>query len=180
MKPVDEFDSKGFSITPVVGARTFKVDEDGWLTGPIYRNQRWADGENVATCQKHYNPFPMYYYGYTPTGTRFTVVPPPLPPEPAPHPLTDCRHGFYAYVAGSNDYHSHGEIFGVIQGYGEVMIGLRGFRCMKAKILGLHVKSSVGLERAALIAAHYPRTPWFDSFEALVGAFPPDIGVAGV
>jgi hypothetical protein len=172
MNPADEFDSKGFSITPVVGARTFKVDEDGWLTGPIYRKQRWVDGENVATCQKHHNPWPMLYY----INGKMQQFVAPDPPEPAPHPLTTCRHGFYAYVAGSNDYHNHGEIFGVIQGYGEVMIGLRGFRCMKARIVALHVKSSVGLERAALIAAHYPRVPWFDSFEAMVGAFPPDIG----
>lgn len=176
MNPVDEFDSKGFSITPVVGARTFKVDENGWLTGPIYREQRWVDGENVATCLRHRTPWPTPYFTIGPDG-RLARFEPPVPKEPPPHPLTECRHGFYAYVEGSNDYHNHGEIFGVIQGYGEVMVGVRGFRCMKARILALHVKSSVGLERAALIAGHYPRVPWFDSFEAMVGVFPPDIGV---
>lgn len=166
----EQFDSLGFAPGVVTGARTFRVDEGGWLTGVIHKT-RWVSGENKAECRAHIQPWPIMYW--TPSNPN----PRPLFEEPEPkepHGMLECRHGFHGYYEGSNDYRTQGEIYGVIEGYGEVVIGTRGFRAMKARIVALHVKSSVGLEKAALIAAHYPGVPWFDSFEDMVAAFPPD------
>lgn len=88
-----------------------------------------------------------------------------------------CRHGFYAYGDESNDYHQDGFVSGVIYGWGkEVMIGTRGFRCMRAKIAALCV-AEVRLadrERIELMQERYYTVPFFDTFKDMVAEFPPD------
>lgn len=161
-----DFNSLGFAEGVVIGARTFKVDEDGWLTGLFYKQQRWLPGVNVAECLAHTGYVHIRWSGSTGTVQE--------PPEPrGPHSLEDCRHGFYGYLDGSNDYHRHGPVYGVIEGWGESMHGPRGFRCMKAQILGLHVTDEVSPGVAALLSRNYPGVPWFTSFEELVAVFPP-------
>lgn len=171
MNGVDDFAGLGFAEGAVIGASTFKVTEDGWLRGLFYP-QIWRPGVNVAECMADFRPFPILPY--------YAVNPPPEPPKPRPpHSMEDCKHGFYGFLEGSNDYHSNGAVYGVIEGWGESMHGPRGFRCMKAEILGLHVTTKVSLELAAKLLANYPGVPWFDSFEAMVAAIPPqgfDVG----
>lgn len=55
--------------------------------------------------------------------------------------LTDCGCGFWAYWALNPAEFRMGEkpIVGVIKGYGKVLLGTRGFRSEKAKIVGLHL-----------------------------------------
>lgn len=54
---------------------------------------------------------------------------------------TDCGCGFWAYWALNPSEFRMGEkpIVGVIKGYGKVLLGTRGFRSEKAKIVGLHL-----------------------------------------
>lgn len=57
--------------------------------------------------------------------------------ESPDHQFADCTCGFYAYLNGVNDYISAGRVIGVVEGYGETLIGRRGFRSNKARILAL-------------------------------------------
>jgi len=88
--------------------------------------------------------------------------------------LADCAHGFYGYYEGSNDYKHKGRINAVIEGYGEVVIGTRGFRAMKARIIALHFPKKFDLKVANMVARNYPDVPMFGSFDDMVTTFPPD------
>jgi hypothetical protein len=47
-----------------------------------------------------------------------------------------CSCGFYAYY-GEQEHQYNGQIAGVIEGYGETLVGTQGFRSEKARILAL-------------------------------------------
>lgn len=93
--------------------------------------------------------------------------------------LENCRHGFYGYYDGSNDYYREGYVAGVIEGYGEAIIGTRGFRCMKARIVALCIPAGVEIERHHLVMRNYDGIPFFDSFKDMVTQFPPDDAGSG-
>lgn len=59
------------------------------------------------------------------------------------HNMAECSCGFYGFYDGSNDYKSDGTVSAVVEGYGETVIGTRGFRSMKAKIVALHIPGYV-------------------------------------
>lgn len=110
------------------------------------------------------------------------MVPAPVPAPPAPkrepeHNLETCKCGFYGYYDGSDDYHREGYVSAVVEGYGETLIGTRGFRSVKSKILALHIPTGVPAHLARLVARNYPEIPRFDSFEGMVEMFPTDAGV---
>lgn len=145
-----EFASLGFAAGIVRGVRSFSVDELGRLTGIHYR-QVWAPGENLAECRKEDD-------GHT------EVI------DFGAH-LPDCACGFYGYYDGSNDYRSSGAtITAVVEGYGSTVIGSRGFRCSKARIVALHIPDDV--KRSGVVARNYAEIPLFDSFLRMVQAFP--------
>jgi hypothetical protein len=63
-----------------------------------------------------------------------------LPREEEIHSLDGCTCGFYAFFnTTSNEYFSEDVVTGIIEGYGEVVIGPRGFRAKKAKIVALYI-----------------------------------------
>jgi hypothetical protein len=92
---------------------------DGLLTGVF--GGVWRRGENVAVC-----------------GGGQESPPCDLVPGP------ECGCGFWAYWALRHawrcDYYWHGEVVGIIQGYGRTRIGTRGCRCGKARVVSLHVR----------------------------------------
>lgn len=88
--------------------------------------------------------------------------------------LEDCKHGFYGYYDGSNDYYQHGRVMGVIEGYGETIVGTRGFRCMKARIVAIRIPKHVPDRLRTLVLRNYQGIPVFDSFKRMVAEFPPD------
>jgi hypothetical protein len=94
--------------------------------------------------------------------------------EKPPHGIDECHHGFYGYYEGSNDYYRPGRVSGVIEGFGQAVVGTRGFRCMKARIVALHIPADVPAEVAALVQAKYPAAAIFDTFERMVAEYPPD------
>jgi len=164
----EEFDSRGFHLGVFRGVRSFQMDEDGWLTGMVYR-QRWTNEVNEAECRRS----TTWVHGYV-KGIPTTIPAETLPPE---HGMSVCRHGFYAYGDESRDYHQTGFVSGVIYGWGkEVMIGTRGFRCMRARIAALCM-SEVKLaqrSRVELVHERYFNIPFYDTFEAMVADYPPD------
>jgi len=170
----------------VRGSRSFKVDYMGRLTGVAYPGV-WAPGENLAQCLKV--DWVMTYA--PPVDTRSWLekligVPAPRrtdctfsygPPEPDPtHSMSDCRCGFYGYYEGSNDFYEPGMVSGVVEGYGETLIGTRGFRCSKARIVALHIPVQVPVPQADLIRRNYQNVPFFPTFESMISEFPPDGG----
>lgn len=166
----DQFDSRGFVPGVFRGARSFRINSEGFLTGIVFR-QVWTVGVNEAEC-RHQEHQIGYYWG----PTSMMVDPVRLPDD---HGMDVCRHGFYAYAENSNDYHQPGFVSGVIEGYGkEVMCGTRGFRASKAVIVALCVSEVRLTERHLidLVPGNYPGVPFFDTFEEMTFAFPPDKG----
>lgn len=66
-------------------------------------------------------------------------VAPPIPPHMQSG--LECTCGFYAYHQGSvgtgthRGYPGHGQLMGIIEGYGTVVVGTKGFRAEKARIV---------------------------------------------
>lgn len=147
----DEFSGRSYGVGSVRGVRSFDVDEFGRLRGVSYKDA-WKPGENVAVCGRTrpaagwtsiggYSPYTTMTL-YVDANGRQTNSPPMVPTRPEPHSLADCSHGFYAYYDGSNDYKADSRISAVVEGYGETLIGTRGFRSEKAKIVALCVPDS--------------------------------------
>lgn len=70
-----------------------------------------------------------------------------------PAPWEGCTCGFYAYTnpeeSEVDEYRSHGEyVMGLIKGYGQTLIGSRGFRCEKAEIIALRDPTRGGRKTA--------------------------------
>ena len=193
---MSQFDGIDFAVGVVTGARSFEVDELGRLTGVNYK-QVWRPGENVAECRKREkdDSWSLYTSMFLKTLSSSAVpesftgrrgkksaasanVQVELKPEPQPHTMESCACGFYAYYDGSNDYHAKGRISAVVEGYGETLVGTRGFRAAKARIIALRIPKSVPIRLQTLVARNYPDVPLFTKFSEMVEAFPPDGGGA--
>lgn len=98
-------------------------------------------------------------------------------PKKPDHAFADCSCGFYGYFDGSDDYHDDGRVTAVVEAYGEAVIGTRGFRANKARIIALRVKPGVDEitePQARKVRTNYSGIPMFDSFERMVSEFPAD------
>ncbi len=150
------FDDDGeLAIGSVFGIRQWARDEQGRLKG--VHSLTWEDGENIAICEsaKHTPP-----YSLSPARAAQLKIKrddlkrlweqdkddeaykawQKLDAELNDPGFRDCGCGFWAYW----DFNPHefhlGEkpVVGVIEGYGKTIIGKRGFRCEKARIVALH------------------------------------------
>ncbi len=142
-------------------ARGAAVPVEGLLTGVF--GGVWRSGENVAVC------------GGSPGA-------PPCHGDLVPAPGCGC--GFWAYwalrYARRCDYYWRGEVIGVIQGYGRTRIGTRGYRCGKARILGLHVRPEDPDGQPPLLRRHelagvlssYYGVPCHPSLDEMLAAHP--------
>lgn len=169
-RPAGEFDGASFAAGVVTGTRSFDVDKLGRLVGVSY-SVVWTPGENQAKCMFR-DEFGAMLYGRGRPELREA--------RREPHSIADCAHGFYGYYEGSNDFYEAGRVMAVVEGYGETIVGTRGFRASKARIVALHIPSDVKLGRRQLIARNYPGIPIFESFDAMVSEFPPDDGGHGL
>jgi len=198
----DEFGGLGFAPGVIRGVRSFDVDKFGRLTG-IHYKQVWKPGENEAECRKNedssawmLNLNAISYYSSTPSAVAATndrksrgffggrvpqsdtvsQVQEAIATTPA-HDYSTCRCGFYGYFDGSDDYHDNARVTAVVEAYGEVVIGTRGFRAMKARIVALRIKDGedgITSHVARKVTNNYKGVAIFDSFESMVSAFPPD------
>ena len=167
-----DFEGKQFALGVATGTRSFDVDKLGRLRGVAY-SAVWRPGENQAECmERHYE---MAMFGVS-TAPAFSLRKSDKPE----HSIAECNHGFYGYYEGSNDYYEAGRIMGVIEAYGEAVIGTRGFRASKARIVALHIPDDVSAPLRKLIARNYPDVPRFDTFDAMVTMFKPDDGGQGL
>lgn len=151
---------------PVVGMRNWRIDTMFRLTGVIYKDSIWVPGENRALCRAEPRALTNGYYA-------FTAVSPTQSPKREPdHTMDECPHGFYAYYDGSRDYHERGDVTGIIQGYGEAVIGTKGFRCMKARILAFKFSKSIPAMVQNRITALYPDVAVFRSLDQMLAEYP--------
>lgn len=146
----NEFTGIPLAVGSVKGVRSFDVDNFGRLTG-VYYHSIWKPGENQAKCTRMHKPSKVLAgkaEGIT-AGQNYVIqtgmssvsfgITSNTKLYALDHGLDKCGHGYYAYYDGSNDYRSDGRVSAVVEGYGETVIGTRGFRATKAKILALHI-----------------------------------------
>lgn len=197
---MDGFETGEIGVGVVTGIRRWRLDDLGWLQGISYREQ-WAPGENVAVHGG--NGLPVEPVAPFTTTIAFdgrgNMIVRTAPAEPGPECLDlSCGScGYYGYFDGCAQYGSGG-VTGIIEGYGHVIIGTKGFRAQKARIValcpaparseGLTVGGSMwsitwdsapldnppgGL---ALMGRNYPEIPIFADEAAMLAAHPTDEG----
>lgn len=136
-------------------------------------NYVWQPGVNVARCQSAW--------------TYATSCPSPKQQNACWRvPNRTCGCGFWAYwhqISGG-----WGLLAGVIEGFGRTVLGEKGFRCEKARLLGLAVRhesyasnvwSGTPLPTPQSIVAHLARkfeVPCFPDVASLTYQFPPSDG----
>ncbi|KAE8763915.1 hypothetical protein [Georgenia thermotolerans] len=166
----------------VRGRRSFCVLPDGRLTG-VFFPQVWQPGENRASC---------FHDGGVvvrePDG-RLAVRGYSVRDIGAAHGLQGCTCGFYAYYR-ADPYARPRRVSGIIEGYGRVVLGTKGFRAQKARLVALVLPEELpGSENAptdavpadgrlapgdgARVRERYPDVAVFPREEAMVVAFPP-------
>lgn len=178
-----EFAGISLGLGVVRGVRSFDVDPHGRLMGINYK-VAWKPGENEAKCLL--DPYSTAIKGITnalsatytfsmvgggnitiPKATG-TAIEKAEPSEKATHSLDTCSCGFYAYYDGSNDYKSDARISAVVEGYGETLIGTRGFRASKARIAALCIPET---------KAKRPRIHWLTILWAAVACIFMALGI---
>ncbi|QJU52962.1 hypothetical protein SCB71_06485 [Herbiconiux sp. KACC 21604] len=143
---MSEFSGLGFGVGVVRGARSFNVTPDGRLTG-VFHQREWVAGENVASCMSlssSTDALIAAIRGLTRSSYGLPAIPfsGEVGPTPKSHDMSKCTCGFYAYYDGSNDYATDARVSAVVEGYGQTVIGTRGFRAGKARIVALHLEAS--------------------------------------
>lgn len=193
-----DFSQRPFVAGSLLGLRSFAVGPKGHLTGVVQKYPYKAD-ENVAMCvrgDRVLNKMLMHLEG--PVGQRAREA------EEA-HELLglDCSCGFYAYFTGIDPYStaasvmfgSTSRVTGVIEGYGRTVVGSKGFRAEKARLValvfGLEAKERLRNAHPILrlihgqralpfpshaewtqIEGHYPDVPLYASVEEALAAHP--------
>lgn len=169
--PKKEFASLGSlpAHSIVYGLREFWIRPDGLLTGVVYRKP-WTPGVNRAMCLLY------TYTGFSAIASAYGVGP-DLRVEGyntfPDHSMENCHHGFYAYYDGSTNYHEAFEtVGGVIRGWGEAVIGTKGFRVQYAEIMGLVFGEEPTRAQRERVRRQYSNIPIFKTSADLLARFP--------
>lgn len=170
-----EFSGVDFAVGSVLGHRIFKVNLEGQLT-PISHDGIWYPGENSAVCKAYPSKERVEPKR---EGEDYTEFNKRVAAWRNDHDFEECEHGFYAYFDGHDNGYTYQNMYvtGVIEAYGDVLIGTKGFRATKAKILALSVAPVDGMWRLEefvvdRIRANYPQIPLFASPLAMRAEFP--------
>lgn len=169
-----EFSGYEVSLGVMRGLRGWHIDKYGRLVGMSFR-VIWTPGENVARCYKEFLDYEcdlcsarvtVSYYNFCRCTWKRKL-------RNDEHSMKECAHGFYAYHDGIMDYEYNGgpDAVGVIEGWGESVLGTRGFRCSKAKIAALVIKKKSDEPRIREI---YPDVPLFSSSRKMLKRHPVD------
>lgn len=114
-----------FSATPYRALRHFLFRGGEGLRSVVFKH-RFHEGENVAECQAQ-----DFYWDVPQPGAMNE-------PEPAPeHDMATCACGFYAYHGPEFDQYGHLAFAGIVECYGEVIVGSKGLRATKLRIVAL-------------------------------------------
>lgn len=129
----------GYSDRPLVagtvtGIRYWTTHGDGRGLRPIVQGGCWTPGENEAVCHNYFHRLAML--PTVPNQTRCGLG--QYGDDLVPSQGCDC--GFYAYFDPSAEpplIAVNRLVRGVVDGYGRVIVGPRGFRAEKARIVAL-------------------------------------------
>lgn len=166
---VPDFSLRPFAAGTVTGLRAFSVSPGHQLTGVVHPIP-WFLGENNARCIRDQWPYPDDAAAL-PGGHRIAGL--------------DCTCGFYAYFDNSNDYYEklYGipKVTGIVEAYGTVTIGSRGFRASKARIVAIvRPHAFLWLDQNA-ITGNYPGVPVYATVAEALAAHPTtkpqDVGI---
>lgn len=171
MRPEFSTEELPLAIGVVRGIRTWSTsalvcsnrEPDGVLRG--MRNWHWRPGENVAQCLARVDWTHLY-------SSQRGLLDVDLAANPCRGIEVTCECGFYAYWA-DRYVQSILSVAGVIEGYGRTVIGPRGFRCEKARILALAPRYDDVRLPMGLLGDRY-RVPTFETVDDMLAEFPPD------
>lgn len=192
---MSEFSDRPFVAGSLRGVRAFDVDALGRLVGVAHK-QVWRPGENAAECRKETatrGRYPIWSTLPWLTSLRYEMVPADankpvslvhagreaakLARERSNHRpgSLSCTCGFYAYfdTAYDNPYDdSPGRIRALVDGYGVVTVGSRGFRAEKAKIVALIISKGRRDHMTERVVANYAPVPVFTKRRDALEQFP--------
>lgn len=155
---MSDFSDRPFVAGSLIGVRSFAVNPDGTLRGPV-KPETWRAGVNTAECRM--GPLDLLQQSaalsvaavdnlawsmHVMTCAARGVVnlkkkpKPKAAPEKPVHTLAgvNCKCGYYGYFRNRhNPHHSDGNILGIVEAFGTVTVGSRGFRASKARIIAL-------------------------------------------
>lgn len=136
------------ALGSVFGVRWWSLDSSGWLKGV---NATWGPEVNEATCLRTVETPSTAAFRAWARGEGPSVLPDQLPAVPViPNPRHEapddgCACGFYAFwTAEPAPVRARFPVAGVIEGFGRTVVGSRGFRCGKARIVALHIPLAEG------------------------------------
>lgn len=156
-------------VEEIFAYRLFGLDSCGRLSALRFP-QYWKPGENIATCMVESSistdQSTSSYYNCT-----------------VPTPNLDCTCGFYAfYDSSAEDIHNNSTdwpdqmlVRGVIAAYGKVLVGTKGIRAEKARIVAVAPDGASRLrktERWDLMEKLYPDVPAYSKAYKMVASYP--------
>lgn len=117
------------------------MDRSGWLKG-VYG--AWQPEVNEAVCKRPQESPTSAAFRAWARGAGPAILPDRLSAdEPGGRhtaPDESCTCGFYAFWAAEPaPVSAQFPVAGVVEGSGRTLIGSRGFRCAKARIVALHI-----------------------------------------
>lgn len=147
---------------PLKAYRHWKISAEQ-LTAPYQSgiHSVWKDGENVSWCKLLGTPSTQHRKIRHPNTTTFY----------------DCSCGYYSVWQDGHDYARDtnlisSEIFGVVELYGNVCIGVHGARATKARIVALHLPPGIWTPfnkgRTNALMENYPSVRFYRSRENLI------------
>lgn len=139
-----DFGDKGqfpLALGSVFGVRWWSLHHSGLLHGV---KAGWWPEENEAGCLNERSStvrsFREWAMGAGPSELPREFGLTEADPEAHETPVEECTCGFYAFWQPEPaPVYAQFPVAGVIEGYGRTVIGNRGFRCQKARIVALHV-----------------------------------------
>lgn len=184
MEPDPEFSDRPFVAGTLTGSRAFRLDNLGRLNAVNnYPDSVWLPDENIAVCHRQWildegmrymSPMMNAVYNGVRYGISDAMVPEVYRQRVPTHATAalDCSCGFYAYFDhGDNCYITSDRLLGVIEAYGRVIVGARGFRCSKARIKALIIPTRRPAEFMR-VAQNYDGIPIFENSDDAFAAFP--------
>ncbi len=176
-----EFSGVDLHLGSVTGFRSWQVDFEGKLKG-VSHSDLWLPGENRSKC---HGQLPKSLVGARQPDESFSDFYTRVDyygKEKAwrgSHGIEDCTHGYYGFFEKDtyNAYGSAVTLNGIVEAYGEVVIGTKGFRADKARIVALSIEPHEGVWRlepvvADRLKANYPAAAFFGSTLAMLSEFP--------
>jgi hypothetical protein len=187
---MSEFSDRPFVAGSLTGIRSFKIDNLGRLTG-VSLTKVWTPGDNTAKCYREdYSRGGLFFgpsYGYSTVMTPYIdpmtgymsvrATPPVSLVKKPPHQVASlkCECGFWAYFDNDgNPHHRAGpmSIYGVVEGFGVITVGSRGFRAEKARIKALIIPGKKRHKFTDAVEHNYPDARVFERKRDALEAFP--------